>query len=1561
MKRKTNFFVSLGLFVACFLFSSQMNTGNVSAYSASITTNDSIVLNATPNGDGTSIQAETINVTSDCRAGYNLTIATPQGSNLYKYENDVQSSTTASFTAVDGTSSLNSANNTNKWGYTVTSDPTSSAIFSPLSTTESTLKTPSQTISIDADIDDTFDINYGIKTDSTITPGNYRMANNGAIVYYLTMSEVCTKIDIVYDGNNADAGTMAAVHKNIREGDEISLVASNFSRMGYGFAGWSTDSDAGAKLIDNDNTNNPIVYGPQEDIIVSMDFIENDTDFDGIVKLYAVWVPSQGNLQGWTGCDDLDTATYDSVTGKLDFTKDSVTALTDMRDNDTYAVARLADGQCWMIENLRLDAGATIGNNQDDPTFTNEFLSQGYGKSYNYGNFSGLADSESANFSNSSAANSLYYSGTQSGNAVVNVGTADYPAFRIPRYNNLNTANRATNPTGNTFANNNTGGMYSYGNYYNWHAAVADLTYNNTNNASVANTSLCPSGWRLPSGGNKTNIELGNQDYWNLSVNALNNGIVPSNYNSSIQPAYSGAAESESLDGKLRAYPNNLLYAGLFGSEAAAQNRGSRGYYWTSTLYDYKESYRLRLFNTAISPGTYDDANTNGCSIRCVAVSPETYTLSYNANGGTGAPAFQTMTANGLAEFTVSDTIPTRTGYTFMGWIDEDGNTVQAGGTIRIKNANTTVYAKWANDNCNSTASTIGAGDSSTDAVCLQDVKPGMKSALSVADTTTGTYTLIDARDGQSYTVAKLADGELWMTKDLNLGREMGGENSDGTFALTPDDTDLTGDTAFVLPASTTNYTTGAVGYYTPQILINYTVPSYTISGTTYTPTVGYYSWPAATATKMPISASAEIKTSICPKGWDLPNRTQLYSLRSKGSVTSTATAHNAPYNFVYGGYRNGNDSYSNQTSTGYYWTSSNSSASNGYWTFVNSGGINNSATSSAYKYYGAKVRCVASQGTVTVNYDGNGTTEYPTTGTVASQIDVEINSTNARANSFTRTEWAFNGWNTASDGSGIAVAAGGSLAVLGLSPNTIITLYAQWVPQYTITYVDNCKTWAASDANCTDVKTATTSAQKINLDTSGNGSGTLGAWNKFTMTGWKIKEWTTNADGTGTAYPVANTYTVPSGSGVGSGITLYAHWVPVYTVQYDGNGSDNDSTGMGSTNESTGIKTVNHYNVAEGDTFDLFASNFKKAGYGFVGWSLDANAWNKLIDDDATNDVRIWGPNEIFTAPAPNGTPIITLYAIWVPAERTDPDDSSSIPVYLQNWTGCSTMTATTYDATTGKLSVAKNTITALTDQRDGNIYTIARLADENCWMIESLRLDNTVELSTTNTNIKSDNSTLPITNIYNADSALATKSNFLSPSSSQNITNDPNYGWCKTNSAACINQSRLNSTNTTSNTTPSKTHNVTSPNAHIGLDTFIYSYGNYYNWYSVTAGYGLSSTSSATPTEGDICPTGWHLPYGGSSNKASGGFYYLSSVMDVVGSNRTSSNKYRSFPNNFLYTGRWEDSSLYYHGGTGYYASSSASSNERNYYLYFTMDRLEHGTMYKYNGITARCVINS
>lgn len=78
------------------------------------------------------------------------------------------------------------------------------------------------------------------------------------------------------------------------------------------------------------------------------------------------------------------------------------------------------------------------------------------------------------------------------------------------------------------------------------------------------------------------------------------------------------------------------------------------------------------------------------------------YTLAYNANGGSGAPSNQTGSNTGTSPyytFTVSSTVPTRTGYTFLGWSTSDSATSASyvgGNSFTVTSSGTTtLYAVW--------------------------------------------------------------------------------------------------------------------------------------------------------------------------------------------------------------------------------------------------------------------------------------------------------------------------------------------------------------------------------------------------------------------------------------------------------------------------------------------------------------------------------------------------------------------------------------------------------------------------------------------------------------------------------------------------------------------------------------------------------------------------------------------------------------------------------------------------------------------------------------------------
>ena len=407
---------------------------------------------------------------------------------------------------------------------------------------------------------------------------------------------------INYFANASTAvGTMGC--QSASDGNTITLLASNFSRTGYGFAGWSDKYDYATN-------SSAKFYGPQESITVP-----TGTTANGL-SLYAVWIKSEGSIQdtnkvtalcGTNGVGgSLTTAPTD---GTANLT--SVSALTDQRDNETYAIARLADGNCWMIENLRLEAEHT--RSAED-----QALAQGYGASSTYGNFGGLADAESSNFDNVTTANSLYYSGTQEGSASIDIGTGvfNYPGYRIPRYNNWNnqstSSNRPQNPTTNSATNSTTNaGMYSYGNYYTWHAAMANTTHYNSPTATdtdgktseTVNTSLCPTGWRLPYGRDTGNGALSG-GFYNLNYKINNDSNI---------------TDSTAIR-KAKSFPNNFLYSGYFVT-SSAYGRGNNGWYWSSTAYHNSYGYSMTLSGGGLDPGGNGADKCDGQSIRCIAAS----------------------------------------------------------------------------------------------------------------------------------------------------------------------------------------------------------------------------------------------------------------------------------------------------------------------------------------------------------------------------------------------------------------------------------------------------------------------------------------------------------------------------------------------------------------------------------------------------------------------------------------------------------------------------------------------------------------------------------------------------------------------------------------------------------------------------------------------------------------------------------------------------------------------------------------------------------------------------
>ena len=188
---------------------------------------------------------------------------------------------------------------------------------------------------------------------------------------------------------------------------------------------------------------------------------------------------------------------------------------------------------------------------------------------------------------------------------------------------------------------------------------------------------------------------------------------------------------------------------------------------WTNTghtMTGWEERQPDKVKNYSVNAevkDTWIDSRTPKIDLYAVW-SPNTYTISYNANGGSGAPTAQTKTYG--TDLTLTTSTPTRSGYTFDGWntkSDGSGTNYSAGGKFTT-NANTTLYAKWKqntftlryNDN-------MGSGCSTK----TKTITPGNKLGTLCRPTRSG-YWYFNGwyYDGKKYTASTVFNGNSDIT-----------------------------------------------------------------------------------------------------------------------------------------------------------------------------------------------------------------------------------------------------------------------------------------------------------------------------------------------------------------------------------------------------------------------------------------------------------------------------------------------------------------------------------------------------------------------------------------------------------------------------------------------------------------------------------------------------------------------------------------------------------------------------------------------------------------------------
>ena len=266
--------------------------------------------------------------------------------------------------------------------------------------------------------------------------------------------------------------------------------------------------------------------------------------------------------------------------------------------------------------------------------------------------------------------------------------------------------------------------------------------------------------------------------------------------------------------------------------------------------------------------------------------------------------------------------------------------------------------------------------------------------------------TVKDKRDDNEYTV-RYINGACWMTQNLRLA---GGQT------LTSEESNIVGSWEFPsTPLAGSSYS-----YTDPQVTIS--------SNTSYG---GYYNYCAASAGTICNNTAQDAVQDICPKGWRMP------SLDEMNGIIGYVDAFSPVASGYYGG-----GGLSLVGSSGEWWSSS----EDGF--FLQYQLLYNVNDNSLYTYddtdrsIGISVRCIRSNpGTLTINFDGNGSTG----GSTASQQIAAGNTAALNANGFTRSGYVFTGWNTAADGSGTSYTDGADYTVTPATDDATVTLYAQW------------------------------------------------------------------------------------------------------------------------------------------------------------------------------------------------------------------------------------------------------------------------------------------------------------------------------------------------------------------------------------------------------------------------------------------------------------------------------------------------------------------------------------
>ena len=260
-----------------------------------------------------------------------------------------------------------------------------------------------------------------------------------------------------------------------------------------------------------------------------------------------------------------------------DATEGDTAQLTDTRDQKQYWVTKLADGNCWMTQNLDYDipAGGITGDQAAKTDLSD-------GRTWATGD-----PSPSNPHPAQATSTEIYYNTSYTGTYSYDPGLVVVSGTEFVPYE--------SRPEG-------TDEHQLVGNYYQWNAATAGTGALVSQKGEDATDSICPKGWQLPT-------LTGDTSAYNLmtSYPDIFSGLA-------LEDNNTGTATDAAIQDPLFFGYTGLVLGG------AMSDVGQYSSYWLSTAYS---EYRAYSFGVAPGMATASgwDSRNDGFSIRCLAPS----------------------------------------------------------------------------------------------------------------------------------------------------------------------------------------------------------------------------------------------------------------------------------------------------------------------------------------------------------------------------------------------------------------------------------------------------------------------------------------------------------------------------------------------------------------------------------------------------------------------------------------------------------------------------------------------------------------------------------------------------------------------------------------------------------------------------------------------------------------------------------------------------------------------------------------------------------------------------